>query len=273
MQAARRRPPKGGRDDLAAIGRAPMRWTAIHCGPARPVSPTVRSAAQSPVGAGSGLQLMELVHLSQNPALASGSTRSALASGPPRLSRSPFGRGPLLSHQRHPGFRRLWQAVRCSGLRPYRSLGRGRAPWRGLGRGRGDPLKVGVPAIVHEIGVPCQLDHVRFSLVRALDLSCVTRFAHPVCPVRGINHEDSWGRSVTRPTARRTYTERGTSVLLAVPAAVALRGCVPWCGTRWEVVARQAGGIGRLTGSRSLATGGPREAAEMISFSSVRVGR
>ena len=50
-------------------------------------------------------------------------------------------------------------------------------------------------------------------------------------------------------------------------------GSVPCDGTRSEVVARRAGGIGVLAASRTLSTGDQRKAAEMISFSSVRVGR
>lgn len=50
-------------------------------------------------------------------------------------------------------------------------------------------------------------------------------------------------------------------------------GSVPCDGTRSEVVARRAGGIGVLAASRTLSTGGLRKAAEMISFSPVRVGR
>nr|BFD88465.1 hypothetical protein StreXyl84_78660 [Streptomyces sp. Xyl84] len=79
--------------------------------------------------------------------------------------------------------------------------------------------------------------------------------------------------SVTRPTIRRTYTERGTPVLLAAPAAAMLPSPVPWGGTRSKVSSRRAGGIGGLATSRTLSTGGLRKAAEMISLSSVRVGR
>ncbi len=252
-----------------------MRWTAIHCGPARPVSPTIRSAAQSPVGAGSGLQLIELgLHSFAVPRFGKRVVPPGpLGSGPPRLSRSPFGRGPLLSHQRHPGFRRLWQAVRCSGLRPYRALGRGRGPWQGPGRGRGDPCEGWCLAIVHETCVSCQLDHVRFDRIRASHASRVMELAALVCPVHGINHEDASGWSVAPTPGRQTYTERRTPVLLAAPAAAVLRGSVPWGGTRSEVPARRAGGIGGLAGSWPLPTDGPRKAAEMISFSSVRVGR
>lgn len=56
-------------------------------------------------------------------------------------------------------------------------------------------------------------------------------------------------------------------------AAVAPRGPVPLGGTRFEVVARQPGGIRGLAGSGALSTGGPREAAGMISSFLVRVGR
>lgn len=80
-------------------------------------------------------------------------------------------------------------------------------------------MKVGVSAIVHEIGVPCQLDRDRFAPVRATLVSRVTGNAHPVCPVHGINHEDSWGRSVTRNPVRNTYPEGGPCVLLVAGGA------------------------------------------------------
>lgn len=264
-----------------------MRWTAIHCGPARPVSPTLRSAAQFPVGAGSGLQLIELISIPCKTPPWQAGTRSALASGPPRLSRSPFGRGPLLSHQRHPGSGgfgrpssselhvsgpvvRSGGLVRCPSHEP---LSRGRVPWQGPGRGRGDPYEGWFPAIVHEIDVPCQLDRARFTPVRASRASRVTKFAHPVCPVHGINHEDSLGCSVTRPTVRRTYSKGETPVLLTASAAAVPRNCVPGGGTRSEVSARPAGATEVLATSRTLSTGGLRKAAQMISTSFVRVGR
>lgn len=178
-----------------------------------------------------------------------------------------------MSHQRHPGFRRLWQAVGARGsVRTERSAVVG-SLGRGLVAVGAIHMKVGVPAIVHEIGVPCQLDRVRFGLIRASDASRVTGSAAPVCPFHGINHEDSWGWSVTPAPVRRTYSERGTPVLLAVPAAAVLWGCVPWGGTGSEVSARQAGGTGVLAAPRTLSTGGLRKAARMISFSFVRAGR
>ena len=50
-------------------------------------------------------------------------------------------------------------------------------------------------------------------------------------------------------------------------------GSVPCDGTRSEVVARRAGGSRGFTAARTLSTDGLRKAAEMISFSCVRVGR
>ena len=140
--------------------------------------------------------------------------------------------------------------------------------------GRSDShMEVGVSVIVHDLVSPCQLDRARFTPVRAPHASRVTRFARPVCPVHGISHEDSSGWSVTPPPAPDTFTKRGAPVLLAAPVAAVLGGGVPPHGTRSEVVVRRAGGIGALAGSGPLSTGGPHEAAGMISFSCVRVGR
>ena len=134
-------------------------------------------------------------------------------------------------------------------------------------------MKVGVPAIVHEIDVPCQLDCARFTPVRASRASRVTGFARPVCPAQGISHEDPSEWSVTPPPVPDAFTERGSSVHLAAPAAAVLRGCVPWGGTRSEVVARQAGEIRGITAARQPSTGNLRMAAEMISYSLLQAGR
>ncbi|SCE49751.1 hypothetical protein GA0115245_144239 [Streptomyces sp. di188] len=140
--------------------------------------------------------------------------------------------------------------------------------------GRSDShMEVGVSVIMHDLVSPCQLDRARFTPVRAPHASRVTGFARPVCPVHGISHEDSSGWSVTPPPAPDTFTKRGTPVLLAAPVTAVLGGGVPPHGTRSEVVVRRAGGIGALAGSGPLSTGGPHEAAGMISFSCVRVGR
>lgn len=53
----------------------------------------------------------------------------------------------------------------------------------------------------------------------------------------------------------------------------ASRGGFPSGGTVSKIVARPAGGIGALAGSRPLSTGGPRKAAGMISVSYVRAVR
>lgn len=80
-------------------------------------------------------------------------------------------------------------------------------------------MEVGVPAIVHDLASPCQLDRARFAPVRAPRASRVTGFALPVCAVHGINHEGSWDLSVTRTPVLGTYTRRGTYVLRAAESA------------------------------------------------------
>lgn len=72
---------------------------------------------------------------------------------------------------------------------------------------------------------------------------------------------------------RRTYTQRGAHALLTAPAAMVLHSSVPQGGTRPQISARRVGGNRGLTASRALSTGCLRQAAEMISFSSVRAGR
>ncbi len=247
----------------------------------RPDSPS-RSTAQSPVGPGSWAPAHRAGSFSiqHHPALASGSVRKDQ-----HRSRPP-GRGflhsvpPALAGRRNCPSESLKGRHRRSplALRPVaRSSRRGQPrpfPRDTSGDTPGDtPHGEAVVFIVHDLVSPCQLDRARFTPVRTPQASRVTGFAHPVCPVHGISREDSSGWSVTPPSVPDASTERGTPVLLAAPAAAVLRGCVPCGGTRSEVVARRAGGIGALAGSWPLSTGGPREAAGMISFSFVRVGR
>lgn len=201
----------------------------------------------------------------QHPALAGGH-RSALASGPPRLSRSPFGRGPLLSHQRHLGFGGFGRPS-GSRLRPYRALGRGRVPWRGAWSRSGRLYEGWCPAIVHENGVSCQLDHVRFGLVRAIPASRVTgsasssrryfRFVPEVgFPVRSYKR-GAFEAVSSAPAAT-------SAVRLVHPLADVVRNSVdgtvlgsgfPCDGTRSEVVARRAGATGASGVRRPLSTG------------------
>lgn len=80
-------------------------------------------------------------------------------------------------------------------------------------------MEVGVPAIVHDLASPCQLDRARFAPVRAPRAPRVTGFALPVCAVHVINHEGSWGLGVTRTPVLDTYSKRGTYVLRAAGSA------------------------------------------------------
>ncbi len=181
-----------------------------------------------------------------------------------------FGTRVTRNHRRKGG--RLWFFVRLPA--PHG----GGSPTHPLRDTPGDtpvdpPHGEAVVFIVHDLVSPCQPEPAHFEPVWTLRVSRVTGFARPVCPVHGINHEDSSGWSVTPTPVRHTCTERGAPVLLTAPAAAVLPGSVPWGGTRSEVLAHRAGGVGGLTTSRTLSTGSPRKAAGMISISFVRAGR
>lgn len=75
-------------------------------------------------------------------------------------------------------------------------------------------MEVGVPAIVHDLVSPCQLDGARFAPVRVSRPFRATGFARPVCAIYGINNEESWGLSVTPTTVLGTYTKWGSYLLL-----------------------------------------------------------
>lgn len=72
---------------------------------------------------------------------------------------------------------------------------------------------------------------------------------------------------------RRTYTQRGAHAFLMAPAAVVIHSCIPRGGTRSQIPARRAGADRLLAASPTLSTGCLRQAAEMISISSVRAAR
>jgi len=139
--------------------------------------------------------------------------------------------------------------------------------------------------IVPEVVSPCQLDPVRFTPVQAWRSFRVTGSAYGSCLFFRFAPEEGFPVG----SYKSSGFGAGSKGVVAVSATLlvhplsepvdssgdggAREGDVPCDGTRSEVVARRAGGNRVLAASRTLSTGDLRKAAEMISFSCVRVGR
>lgn len=241
MRACRRRSPRGDRDDLAAIGRAPtVDWRPLA---ARPVSDRTHRPSRHP---DSGWPRFWApahradLHLAK-PRFGKRVTRSAWQRATP-APRRPLWRGACsaTASPRVPAAlagRRARGSIRTERSAAVGSLGRGLVVVGAI------YMKVGVPVIVHDLVSPEKPTSARFTSFGVLSRLCLVGFTGP--------RDD-----------RRTRF-----------AVVSLSGRIPSGGTRSKFSARRAGVLRVPPSSRPLSTGVLHKAARMIYISYVRVGR
>jgi hypothetical protein len=149
-----------------------------------------------------------------------------------------------------PGTGRLWQAVRCSGLRPYeRSVAVGSLG--GAWSRSGVHMKVGVFAIVPDLVSPEKSNAVRFHAIRTVRAFHVTEQTSTIYPFAAFGQEESLPVGIHK-SARSV---RSVSPVRNSLADGVLEGGVPCDGTRSQVLARRAGAWGVIRAERALSTG------------------